>query len=323
LYWVLVPSLLLVISVFGVNFISRPTIGQPAPQCSVANDCNVLDQNPCRQFQCVNSFCQPAGINLLGNSLCGQCGQCGNGVCDPSLGEDQTCAGVGKDCLGPATLVICASTSPCSGSTRNFCCPGNQCSGDPLSGTSFDIDCACCGDSLPGNLPGEQCDPSGSACNGGVGTCDTQCQCTPNPFCGDGVQNQPTEQCDDGNTVSGDGCSSTCQTEVIPICGDGVVTPPEQCEPNQGCSVTDNDGDAVPGICNNLCQCVPNCVVEGSGCGDNDEEPICNATGGATTGGTSLIPPPVHPTVLAQWLAAFAVPGAVFTGLRLRRRSRK
>ena len=35
------------------------------------------------------------------------------------------------------------------------------------------------------------------------------------------------EQCDDGGTVSGDGCSSTCQTEVVtPPGGGGGVTPP-------------------------------------------------------------------------------------------------
>src|SRR5262249_35967116 len=31
--------------------------------------------------------------------------------------------------------------------------------------------------------------------------------------CGDGSVD-PGEQCDDGNTISGDGCSATCQTET-------------------------------------------------------------------------------------------------------------
>ncbi len=35
-------------------------------------------------------------------------------------------------------------------------------------------------------------------------------------FCGNGIID-PDEQCDDGNTFSGDGCSSTCQFEVIVI----------------------------------------------------------------------------------------------------------
>ena len=33
------------------------------------------------------------------------------------------------------------------------------------------------------------------------------------PICGDGIVNQESEQCDDGNTENGDGCSSTCQRE--------------------------------------------------------------------------------------------------------------
>ncbi len=34
------------------------------------------------------------------------------------------------------------------------------------------------------------------------------------PYCGDGVVNQPSEECDDGNNVSGDGCDSNCKVEV-------------------------------------------------------------------------------------------------------------
>ncbi|WP_438033288.1 DUF4215 domain-containing protein [Sorangium sp. So ce204] len=32
------------------------------------------------------------------------------------------------------------------------------------------------------------------------------------PVCGDGIEAGP-EECDDGNTTSGDGCSSTCHVE--------------------------------------------------------------------------------------------------------------
>ena len=45
------------------------------------------------------------------------------------------------------------------------------------------------------------------------------------PVCGNSII-ESGEQCDDGNTVSGDGCSSTCQTEVTPPGnGGGGVTP--------------------------------------------------------------------------------------------------
>jgi LPXTG-motif cell wall-anchored protein len=34
------------------------------------------------------------------------------------------------------------------------------------------------------------------------------------PYCGDGIINQTSEECDDGNPANGDGCSSTCQNEA-------------------------------------------------------------------------------------------------------------
>jgi len=55
--------------------------------------------------------------------------------------------------------------------------------------------------------------------------------------CGDGSVNCSqctSEECDDGNTTSGDGCSSSCQCENV--CGDGVVEAPcEQCDPGYEC----------------------------------------------------------------------------------------
>ena len=70
------------------------------------------------------------------------------------------------------------------------------------------------------------------------------------PKCGNGyLENQVFggkiwEQCDDGNTISGDGCSSTCQIEEIPepYCGDGIVNQiSEECDDgnninDDGCS---------------------------------------------------------------------------------------
>ena len=73
--------------------------------------------------------------------------------------------------------------------------------------------------------------------------CSDNCQQYPVYLCGDGIQsNGPNnadgrEECDDGNTVSGDGCSSTCRIEYgyeCPVwgelcdlkCGNGVIDPP-------------------------------------------------------------------------------------------------
>ncbi|MCR4280347.1 MAG: DUF4215 domain-containing protein [Candidatus Komeilibacteria bacterium] len=110
--------------------------------------------------------------------------------------------------------------------------------------------------------------------------------------CGNSAE-EVGEQCDDGNTIAGDGCSNVCQNEYRFYCGDGVISQPnsygvyEECEnqpPNQisgdGCSslcineADDKCGDGVVQVgeecddgndgagdgCNNLCQ-----VEEGDG----------------------------------------------------------
>ena len=73
--------------------------------------------------------------------------------------------------------------------------------------------------------------------------------------CGDGFIVYGQEECDDGNTVSGDGCSSTCTSETgfscqivdyktvgcKAVCGDGLIVNGEECDDgntksNDGCS---------------------------------------------------------------------------------------
>jgi len=49
------------------------------------------------------------------------------------------------------------------------------------------------------------------------------CSLPPPPTCGDGVV-EGTEECDDGNTMSGDGCSATCQLENTSAICDGIPT---------------------------------------------------------------------------------------------------
>jgi len=71
--------------------------------------------------------------------------------------------------------------------------------------------------------------------------------------CGNGVF-EGTEQCDDGNTISGDGCSDTCQIEYAPDTdGDGILDDIDACPfedatgfdlDGDGC-IDDSDGDGV------------------------------------------------------------------------------
>jgi cysteine-rich repeat protein len=71
-------------------------------------------------------------------------------------------------------------------------------------------------------------------------------------FCGDATTD-PGEECDDGGTVSGDGCSSNC---LIEFCGDGITQTGlgEQCDDGgnvdgDGCSATCTfEGVGVPAL---------------------------------------------------------------------------
>lgn len=68
-----------------------------------------------------------------------------------------------------------------------------------------------CGDAKLDSLFGEKCDDGGDKNTGGYGGCNPDC--TLGPRCGDKTIDEPTENCDDGNAVSGDGCSSLCVKE--------------------------------------------------------------------------------------------------------------
>jgi cysteine-rich repeat protein len=108
------------------------------------------------------------------------------------------------------------------------------------------------------------------------------------PACGDGTLDPPDEECDDNNTVSGDGCSAICEIEY---CGDGTVQAGlgEQCDDGNTVS-----GDGCSAICEiEYCgdgtvqgglgeQCDDGNTVSGDGC---SEDCLLEAPGG---GGETL-----------------------------------
>lgn len=77
----------------------------------------------------------------------------------------------------------------------------------------------------------------------------TLCKTGVSPSCGNGIGDSEFEECDDGNTLGGDGCSPTCRVEVgwecqptgactlTGACGNGDVSRIEACD----------DGNAVSG----------------------------------------------------------------------------
>ena len=92
---------------------------------------------------------------------------------------------------------------------------------------------------------------------------DTSNCIPPASTCGNGVLNAG-EQCDDGDTQSGDGCSAACDLEYY--CGDGIINPGEECDgtnlgPIDACVDLDTfQGGAIS--CTTQCrfnttQCVP------------------------------------------------------------------
>jgi fibro-slime domain-containing protein len=68
---------------------------------------------------------------------------------------------------------------------------------------------AACGDAQVDSLFGEACDDGVN--DGAYGGCESDC--TLAPRCGDGTIDKSRETCDDGNSVSGDGCSALCAIE--------------------------------------------------------------------------------------------------------------
>ncbi|VVB82457.1 Uncharacterised protein [uncultured archaeon] len=74
-------------------------------------------------------------------------------------------------------------------------------------------------------------------------------QVSPAPTCGNGIV-EDSEQCDDGNTISGDDCSSLCKLEnstaIQPTCGNGIAEATEQCDDGTSNGIT---GDSCSSTC--------------------------------------------------------------------------
>jgi fibro-slime domain-containing protein len=115
------------------------------------------------------------------------------------------------------------------------------------------------------------------------------------PGCGDGINNQGgIEECDDGNTVAGDGCNGICHVEpnwMCPsagactrkfTCGDGVINPGEVCDDGNT-----KDGDGCNATCTvqdgrYTCMAGKPCVLS-SICGNKRVETGENCDDGNTT----------------------------------------
>ena len=132
----------------------------------------------------------------------------------------------------------------------------------------------------PTSEPAQQGNDSGTVVEGGCGSGS----CVAVPTCGDGKRDWD-EQCDDGNTLSGDGCSSECKVETgfrcsrigLPctgLCGDRVIEGAESCD----------DGNTRSGDgCSNICLVEPGWECSAGVC-----SPSASA-GGRLDGGAQVL----------------------------------
>jgi cysteine-rich repeat protein len=116
-----------------------------------------------------------------------------------------------------------------------------------------------CGDGVLDMSAGEQCDDGNTIDGDGCSA-----TCLLEPMCGDGVLDEG-EACDDGNNVNGDGCSASCTIEAY--CGDGVLDIGESCD----------DGNNIDGDgCSSECGIEPYCgdgnLDPGEQCDDGNNE---------------------------------------------------
>jgi len=156
-------------------------------------------------------------------------------------------------CNNPGSVgsssTVDAATSPSNSADAAAASPGNA---GPTLSVNLDVSPAAAG-TCPSGAP---VGPSGC----------------PIAACGNGFV-EDGEDCDDGNTNSGDGCSSTCKLETdwacptpgqacifTVVCGDSRISGAEQCD----------DGNTVSGDgCSSTCQLESGwaCPVVGSSCG--------------------------------------------------------
>lgn len=157
----------------------------------------------CSGGSCSNAFCGDDTVqNPNDNGV--------NEICDGADLNGENCQSQGFD---NGSL---SCNSSCTSYDDSSCCNNEQLGSincDSGAGTYCDgstqVTCS--------DTDSDVClEASGTSCAHGcsAGTCNAA------PTCGDGVNNQPSEECDDGNTVSGDGCSASCQVET---CSDGIM----------------------------------------------------------------------------------------------------
>jgi fibro-slime domain-containing protein len=207
--------------------------------------------------------------------------------------------------------------------------PGDGCSGLCLVEPNYTCDdsgcvsTTVCGDGV--TQPGEVCDDGGVAPGDGCaadclsidsgydcpplgGPCserdpclvfDPPPECFPDPgdeppFCGDGSKNNSWEECDDGDTLPGDGCNGACKVEPswdctsgtcvsTIVCGDGVVSGGEVCDDGDTSSTNGCSADCFSVIGDFVCPPEGGDCVAVDPCTRPNPPSSCDTGGGPST----------------------------------------
>lgn len=162
-------------------------------------------------------------------------------ICQGGFLDQVTCQSCAtSDANGDPTLARCAQCGDGFLDTGEVCDDGNALSGDGCRGDCLAIDF--CGNGVVDVAQGEVCDPAAAdGANCRADCLGNLCDNINIPCCGNGFADEG-EACDDGNTVSGDGCAFNClSTEA---CGNGVVEPDEICDGDPNCQTT-----CIPASC--------------------------------------------------------------------------
>ncbi|RME31889.1 DUF4215 domain-containing protein [Candidatus Woesearchaeota archaeon] len=192
------------------------TIGKCVPYAGCVYDFVTCDDgNACTTDRCdPTSGCQYDEVNTDDDI------QCTNDECDPTTGN----------ITHEPDDLACDDNNAC---TAEYCDAEEGCNYEPIN----------CDD-------GDECT---------VDTCDPKTGCAHEEipdcrnYCGDGIVNGD-EECDDGNTIDGDGCSSTCKQETctLRICkrvdatGDGATADDELYTQGWSFAIIPEEGENIP-----------------------------------------------------------------------------
>lgn len=254
----------------GDNF--RDQTGPSQEQC---DDGNASNADSCTTT-CRTPVCGDAQIN--GSETCDDGNTASGDGCRGNGGMMNACTVENNWTCTGASFSVCTRTVACGNGVKEgseVCDDGDTMTETAADCTGYNTTCTFCNAGCTAELTfvGPHC--GDGTCNGSETnlSCPNDCSA----LCGNGIRSL-IEACDDGDTMSNDGCSSSCTIEFgytcsglvgttsncTSTCGDGRKTSTEACD----------DGDAMNGD-----GCTSSCTIEsGYTCTTQGGTSICTHT---------------------------------------------